>query len=414
MNLLPMNLLQEQQNRRYLLGLLGFCGLLLALTLTNSYLQLQQTRQLLLEQQQTTASVLLAQQIDPAVIAQALTGQTQSAAGCALLQQLGLTEQLPLSLVPFLRKSLLSFFLRPALLTGLCCLLLLGGALRFLNRRELLYQEAAAVLAAFAAGDFSRHLPRGQAGSLFQLLAAADQLAMALQSKIELERKQKHFLQDTISDISHQLKTPLAALSMYTEIMAAEPHNADVIQTFTEKSAQSIQRMERLIQTLLKLMRLDAGMILFEKQRHTVLDVVSQAAAQHRTRAQQEQKQLLFTGSAEETIFCDLDWTSEALSNLIKNALDHTAAGGIVQIGWQRSPAMLRLTVQDNGSGIAQEDLHHIFKRFYRARHTAGQQGSGLGLPLAKSIVEGQGGLLSVQSAPGQGSVFTLSFLTES
>lgn len=414
MNRLPINSLHEQQNRRYLIGLLGICLLLLALTAINGYLQLQQARQLLLAQQQATASVLLARQIDPSVIAQALTGQSSSAAGCAFLQQLGLTEQLPLRLFPYLRESLPSFFLLPALLTGLCCLLLLGGTLRFLNRRELLYQEAAAVLTAFAAGDFSRHLPRGQTGALYQLLAAADQLAMALASKIELERRQKLFLQDTISDISHQLKTPLAALSMYTEIMAAEPHNAAAVKSFTEKSAQSIQRMERLIQTLLKLMRLDAGMLLFEKKRHTVLDVVSQAAAQHWTRAQREQKQLLLTGSDTETIFCDLDWTSEALSNLIKNALDHTASGGTVQIGWQRSPAMLRITVQDNGAGIAPKDLHHIFKRFYRARHTAGQQGSGLGLPLAKSIAEGQGGLLSVQSAPGQGSVFTLSFLTES
>ena len=171
--------------------------------------------------------------------------------------------------------------------------------------------------------------------------------------------------------------------------------------------------MERLIQTLLKIMRLDAGTILFEKQCHLVLELVSQAAAQHWTRAQQEEKQIFLSGDPQAQLLCDLDWTSEALSNLIKNALDHTAAGGIIQINWQCLPAMLRLTIADNGTGIAEEDLHHIFKRFYRSKQASNQQGAGLGLPLAKAIVEGQGGILSVQSTPGEGAIFTLSFLTE-
>ena len=74
---------------------------------------------------------------------------------------------------------------------------------------------------------------------------------------------------------------------------------------------------------------------------------------------------------------------------------------------------MLRLTIADNGTGIAEEDLHHIFKRFYRSKQASNQQGAGLGLPLAKAIVEGQGGILSVQSTPGEGAIFTLSFLTK-
>ena len=94
----------------------------------------------------------------------------------------------------------------------------------------------------------------------------------------------------------------------------------------------------------------------------------------------------------------------------MKNALDHTKAGGTIRICWQRSPVLIRLSVEDDGCGILPEDMHHIFKRFYQSRQTDDRQGVGLGLSLAKKIVEEQGGSLSVESRPGEGSVFRISF----
>ena len=98
------------------------------------------------------------------------------------------------------------------------------------------------------------------------------------------------------------------------------------------------------------------------------------------------------------------------MGNLVKNALDHTETGGTVWIVWQRSPVMVRLTVEDDGCGILPEDIHHIFKRFYRSKNTGDRQGIGLGLSLSRMIVEGQGGSLSVESRPGEGSVFRAVF----
>ncbi len=117
-------------------------------------------------------------------------------------------------------------------------------------------------------------------------------------------------------------------------------------------------------------------------------------------------------GAPDEQVFCDAAWTKEAVENLVKNALDHTEAGGTIRIGWSHSPALFRLTVEDDGCGIAPEDIHHIFKRFYRSQSSRDRQGAGLGLSLAKAIVEGQGGMLSVESAPGKGSIFRASFPT--
>ncbi|MNZ52799.1 Sensor protein SrrB [compost metagenome] len=171
--------------------------------------------------------------------------------------------------------------------------------------------------------------------------------------------------------------------------------------------------MEQLIQALLKITRLDAGSIVFEKESCRISDLMGQAVSELTTRAANEGKEIIIDESPEETVICDKQWTSEAVGNIVKNALDHTDSGEKIHISWNRTPAMIRILISDNGTGISPEDSHHIFKRFYRSKKSLDTQGVGLGLSLTKSIVEGQGGIISVQSTLHEGTVFTLSFLTE-
>ena len=276
-----------------------------------------------------------------------------------------------------------------------------------------MYLHASGIIQKYAEGDFSVRLPRGETGALCQLFRSADSLATALQARIQSEHKSREFLKESVSDISHQLKTPLAALRLYMDILSGEPDNPETVRRFTARSMQSVSRMESLIQTLLKLMRLDTGNVAFQLRPHSVKELMEEAAQDLLVRAVQEQKQLLIEGDPHEMLICDAGWLSEAFGNLIKNALDHTRAGGAVKVSWQRSPVLLRIFVQDNGYGIPPEDIHHIFKRFYRSSRDRNTPGIGLGLPLAKSVIEGQGGTLTVQSTPGEGSVFTASFLTK-
>lgn len=162
-----------------------------------------------------------------------------------------------------------------------------------------------------------------------------------------------------------------------------------------------------LIQTLLKVTRLDAGAVLFEKQRWPVSDLASRALSQLLVRARQEQKQILLNGDENVWVNCDLQWTGEALGNLVKNALDHTDCQGHISVSWEKLPESVRIFVADDGTGIDEKDIYYIFRRFYRASKSS-KNGVGLGLPLARSVVEGQGGTLSVQSRPGEGTTFTL------
>ena len=127
-------------------------------------------------------------------------------------------------------------------------------------------------------------------------------------------------------------------------------------------------------------------------------------------RAELEKKEIRLSGE-DEFIFCDAEWLTEAFGNLVKNALDHTSAGGIISIDWRKNGNILNVTFRDNGSGIHPEDIPHIFKQFFRSRFSKDTQGIGLGLPLAKTIIEAHDGMIEVDSELGHGTAFSVSFL---
>lgn len=405
-----MRFLQDKQNKQYVGFLAVFCLLLSAVFLSSWVMQGIWMRDSLFLWENTAASSLLAQGVPEETVALAFKNTETTEAGEALLTKIGHTAENGPVLFSEIRRGMESS--GRFLLCGgaVLCIILFLGTVWYLRTRDRMYEGAAQAAERYEGGDFSQRLSTGGAGTLERLFGTVDRLATALQAKGETEKKAKEFLKDTISDISHQLKTPLAALHMYAEIISDEPEDTETVQTFAEKTEESLTRMDRLLRLLLKVMRLDAGSVAFENKEVRVKELARTACADLFVRAQQESKEIIFEGKADTVLQCDGEWTAEALGNLVKNGLDHTQSGGYVKISWKTAPAMVRICVEDNGSGILPEDIHHIFKRFYRGSASSGIQGVGLGLPLAKSIVEGQGGLISAKSTPGEGTVFTLCF----
>ena len=405
-----MTWMQDRQNRRYAVFLAGICLALAAVFFIACVDREIRIRDSLLKWERAAASSLLEQGVPEGTVALAFKNTETTRAGEELLRKIGYTEEnrAVLSVIREREEGGAGIFIGAA---GLgVCLLLWAGTLCYLRRREKTYEHAAHIIDQYAEGDFSERISRGERGMLDHLFSAVDRLSTALQAKGEEEKKSREFLKDTISDISHQLKTPLAALHMYTEIIAGEPEEPETVRVFAEKSEESLGRMDRLIRMLLRVTRLDAGSVRFRKQKMYAADLVREACADLMERAERERKKISFYGEPDAEIRCDREWTAEAVGNLVKNALDHTRSGGQVAVSWKKSPAMFRIIVADDGTGISQEDIHHIFKRFYRSRQSSDTQGVGLGLPLARSIIEGQGGRISVESSPGQGAVFTASF----
>ncbi|SHN56517.1 sensor histidine kinase [Desulfitobacterium chlororespirans] len=408
-----MSFWREKQSRHFCYSLILLALLWHGWSWLFGIVQTQTAQEMLLSRDSAVAGALLKQGVPPEVIASAMAAPQDDGQGKNLLRQLGYTEQTAFYDLPALSGFTAATFQWVFLGAFVFMILLLALGWFFLIRRERLYRQALKVIGGFGEGDFTAHLPRSAEGTLSQLFAAVENLASALQAKGETEHKTRDFLKNTISDISHQLKTPLAALTVYNEIILAEPDNPALITEFSRKTTAALQRMEQLIQALLKITRLDAGSITFAKTPQRIAEMAAQAIGELRVRAAREGKSIIISGELEEELNCDGQWTREAVGNIVKNALDHTTSGGHIRISWERSPAMVRISIADDGKGIAPEDIHHIFKRFYRSRHSQNIPGVGLGLALAQAIIEGQGGMLSVQSAPNAGATFTLSFLTE-
>ena len=157
-----------------------------------------------------------------------------------------------------------------------------------------------------------------------------------------------------------------------------------LVKEFADLSEQELDRIETLVQNLLKITKLDAGSIMIEKETENVADMMGDIELHFAYRARQEQKEILLSGSDKVILFCDRDWLSEAIGNIVKNALDHTEKGDKIHIEWRALPSVVQIVVKDNGCGIHPEDLHHIFKRFYRSRFSRDRQGIGLDFPLQK------------------------------
>lgn len=409
-----MSFLKDRQIKNYFVFLISLILLFFLLGAGFIAVQSNTIQTYLLEHDNAIVTSLLEQGISGNIAAAAIANTESSTKGADFLASTGRTEETSPWLFPVIsqfRHTTVSVMLIMGIVLWA---LLLTGTVLFFRKRESLYQQAAGILSDYVDGDYSRHMPQVNEGTIFRLFAAIDQLATMLQSKNEAEHRAKEFLKTTISDISHQLKTPLAALTMYQEIIEAEPDHPDTVKEFAGKTGISLKRMEQLILSMLKITRLDVGNIVFEKEAYQVSEVVLRAISELTTRAKSEKKEILLEGSPEERIVCDMEWTSEAVGNIVKNALDHTDMGGIIRITWDHSSYMIRIMVADNGCGILPEDIHHIFKRFYRSKNSLDTQGTGLGLPLAKSIIEEQGGTISVQSNLNEGTTFTISMLTKS
>lgn len=286
----------------------------------------------------------------------------------------------------------------------------LGMAVCRLRHQEQSMENAAHQIAEYILDRRKGGIECSEEGAMYRLFHEVNSLVTMADAHADSERRAKEFLRRTISDISHQLKTPIAALNIYNGILQQETADAATVREFASLSEQELDRIESLVQSLLKMARLDAGAITLERSPENVFDLLEHIKRQYSFRAEQEGKEIALEGDEQTVFSCDRTWLAEAIGNLVKNALDHTAQGDRILVRWQQSPCLTQITVEDTGSGIHSEDLYHIFKRFYRSRFSKDTQGVGLGLPLAKSIVEAHQGSIEVHSKLGQGTAFTINF----
>ncbi|WP_342562985.1 HAMP domain-containing sensor histidine kinase [Paenibacillus sp. FSL R7-0345] len=219
---------------------------------------------------------------------------------------------------------------------------------------------------------------------------------------------EKNMIKELISDISHQTKTPLSNILLYSQLVAETPDlSPDTRQLLQQIEAQS-EKLEWLITSLIKLSRMESGMIHLQSEVRPVAATITSALSHLYTRA--GNKNIIITIDCDPLTAArhDYKWTSEALFNLLENAVKYTEPGGSIRITAEGNEMFTRIEVADTGIGIAEDELEHIFKRFYRGHIAREYEGIGIGLFLAQKIISIQGGYITAASQPGQGSRLTI------
>lgn len=235
-----------------------------------------------------------------------------------------------------------------------------------------------------------------------------ERLYHVMQKSRDTIAKEKADLQSLLSDISHQTKTPIANLKMINETMLTRPISEEQRKEFLQATGSQLDKLDFLIQAMVKTSRLESGVITLEKKDALVEETLVKAI--NGILAPMEKKNIELTVNCPErlTISHDSRWTSEALFNLLDNAVKYTPAGGSIHVSIQNWEMYLKIDVADTGRGIPEREQAAIFKRFYREEAVHDVDGIGIGLYLAREIITMQGGYIMVTSDVGRGSTFSV------
>lgn len=248
----------------------------------------------------------------------------------------------------------------------------------------------------FTEDSFDESLLSALESSFAHYLAASTVSAR----KVDAEKEK---LKALIGDISHQTKTPIANILLYTQLLKEQPGNTDCLEALEGQT----KKLQSLIDALVKTSRLETGVIALHPESGELGTVMTSAVSQLRPKAEGKNITITLERGKANAVF-DPKWTEEALYNLLDNAVKYTPSGGSVSVSTTVYPMFSAVHVRDTGPGIAEEEQPKIFQRFYRGEAHREQEGVGIGLYLVRQIAEGQGGFVKVRSQPGQGSTFSL------
>ena len=246
---------------------------------------------------------------------------------------------------------------------------------------------------------------RNQEGQIGLLKTELLKMTNILKEKVDLLNKEKIFLNDTISDISHQLKTPMTSLIILNDLMYGEI-SKETKHEFLNKIKSQLTRMEWLIKSMLKLSKIEAKVIDFNKEKVNVKELITRAIQPSLILIELKNINISISGEEDITYIGDINWSTEALVNVIKNCVEHTPTGGNLDIKYEQNPLYLEIIIKDDGEGIDKKDLPHIFKRFYKGKSNSKEDSVGIGLAMTKSIIESQNGDIYVKSEKNKGTEF--------
>lgn len=223
--------------------------------------------------------------------------------------------------------------------------------------------------------------------------------------------KDKLNLKDSLGDISHQLKTPLTSITIMIDNILDNP---DMDEKTRKKFLINIKRetlnINFLVMSLLKLSKFDANVVKFNKESVYLKDIIIESIKNVSMIKELKNITIKVSGDDNIKLLCDFKWQVESITNILKNSIEHTSEYGTVEVNYSENKLYTRILIKDNGKGINSDDLPHIFDRFYKGKNGS-DDSFGIGLSLSKTIIEKEGGSITVKSTPNIGTIFTIKYL---
>ncbi len=259
-----------------------------------------------------------------------------------------------------------------------------------------------------SSGEYSLDIRDNHEGELSILKSEIYKVTLMLSEYNEQLKREKVILSDHMANISHQLKTPLTSMMVMADLLADENLSEQKRKEFISHIQAQLERIEWLVSSLLKMSKLDAGVVEMNKKDVSVKTLIDKAVDPLLISMELKDIQYIDNYSSHLlNLCCDLNWTAEALTNILKNCVEHTPESGKITVLAQDNPLYTEIKIADNGVGIRKEDLPYVFTRFYKGKNSS-PDSVGIGLAMSKSIVNNQGGDITVRSEPGKGTQFTI------
>ena len=258
-------------------------------------------------------------------------------------------------------------------------------------------------------GDYTIDLNKYSESDFSKLRNTIYKTTVLLKEHSEFLKNDRKVLKDNIADISHQLRTPLTSISLMLEtILEEEEMSQAKKQEFINKIYSQNEKVNYLVELLLKLSKLDASIIEFKKDKVNANELLLKIKSSLEQLALLKNITIKITVNKDTNIICDRKWQEEALVNIIKNSIEHSRENGIIDINVEDNNFYILVTIKDNGQGIKKDNIKKIFNRFYKNENSSG---FGIGLNLAKTIIEKDNGIIAVESKENEYTKFTIKYI---
>ena len=260
-------------------------------------------------------------------------------------------------------------------------------------------------------GNYKLNIEENTEDELSILKNELYKITVMLKEVAENSQKDKTTLKDSLSDISHQIKTPITSiLIMLDNILSDENMQEDIKKDFIKDIKREIINIKFLVESILKLSKIDSNSIKFIKKEVFIKDIINEAVKNVSMLSELKNIEIIVSGDDSIKTICDLKWQVEAITNILKNCIEHSYENRKIYINYNQNNMYTELKIEDNGTGIDAKDLPHIFERFYKGKNSSSDS-VGIGLALSKSIIESNNGYIQVDSELNKGTTFIIKYL---